>query len=98
MENEEGNIPVQSPLNNSPDMNQLREAIRNDPSFLQNIMSSLAQTNPQLLQVRYLINLDNINIKAISSNPEEFLRMLQEGGNEEMDDEEEEGILFNLKE
>lgn len=46
--------------NNSTDINQLREAIQNDPNLLQNIMSSLAQVNPQLYQVYFIFCYKNI--------------------------------------
>ena len=36
---------------NDPMINQIRQAIRNDPNFLQSMMSNLATTNPQLFQV-----------------------------------------------
>lgn len=58
MENEEFNqAPIQPPqgsgqaLGSNAEMSQLREAMRNDPNFLQNIMSTLATSNPQLFQV-----------------------------------------------
>jgi UV excision repair protein RAD23 len=90
MGNEELNQPIPGPgqpLPNANNINQLRQAIQNDPNFLQNMMSTLATSNPQLFQ-------------AINSNPEEFLRLLQEEGGNENEDllDEEEGVEIPLSE
>jgi hypothetical protein len=55
MGNEELNQPIPGPgqpLPNANNINQLRQAIQNDPNFLQNMMSTLATSNPQLFQVK----------------------------------------------
>lgn len=78
---------------NDPLLAQLRNNIRNDPAVLQNLLSNLATTNPELFQV-------------ISNNPEEFMRILEEGGeggeggfeDENMEEEDEEGMQIELTE
>eukprot|EP01105_Mastigella_eilhardi_P010830 TRINITY_DN250_c0_g1_i1.p1 TRINITY_DN250_c0_g1~~TRINITY_DN250_c0_g1_i1.p1 ORF type:complete len:290 (-),score=62.57 TRINITY_DN250_c0_g1_i1:37-906(-) len=53
-------------LKNDPQFNLLKQMVQQDPRFLQPILQSLAQSNPQLLQL-------------ITQHQDEFLRLVSEG-------------------
>jgi len=57
-------------LNNNPQFQRLRELIHTNPQLLQPILQQLGQSNPELMEV-------------ISSNPEAFVRLLEDGMGEE---------------
>ncbi|KAK9456365.1 hypothetical protein V1511DRAFT_276765 [Dipodascopsis uninucleata] len=58
-------------LRNSNQFQQLRELIRQQPQYLEPVLHQVAQSNPQLAAL-------------IQSNPEEFIRILTEGSEDEM--------------
>jgi len=53
-------------LNNNPQFQRVRELIHSNPQLLQPLLQQLGQSNPELMEV-------------ISSNPEAFVRLLEEG-------------------
>jgi len=61
-------------LNNNPQFQRLRELIHSNPQLLQPLLQQLGQSNPELMEV-------------ISSNPEAFVRLLEEGMGDEQQGE-----------
>ena len=63
-------------LVNSPQFAQFRQTIRNDPSALQPILEQLATTSPELYNVTSSLT------QLIAQHPDEFERLIVEGGDD----------------
>jgi UV excision repair protein RAD23 len=59
-------------LRNDPQFRQLRQAVLQNPELLQPLMQQIGASNPRLLEL-------------ITQNQEEFLNLMNEGGDEESD-------------
>ncbi|RKP19246.1 UV excision repair protein Rad23 [Rozella allomycis CSF55] len=82
-----------SGISSDPQLQQLRQIVQSNPQVLQPLLQQLGMNNPELMQV---IDPPFV-IKAISENPEAFLQMLsQQGENMEEYDEgtEQEGVQY----